>query len=367
MKDAKAILKRLDLWEKVGKWAGFAVCLFFGTVMTFGMHYWEKTIPREEAIPVEAVYQSCRATYSRSSIKEILVRFSDLDQQAIDSACATEELYDSIKDFVPGTKVSLLLHPNSATILDMRVGDQVFLDFDLVVEALRKEVIGFTVLGILLYLGAVGFLLSLVPGITKRSHRIFRQKGRETHYAQRIAVRQILRIYFRQLRVMLLAGLVLAILVLITGFLAGSSERYGYWLMIAGAVFSIFLLLSFRPLVYWFRVRKELRQGQPVRCTVYVGAIREDRRDRIRRAGDDFNRYILTDTNGVIYRFAIDPSVQGGVSVPVGRRLELTFLPETGFLLSVVPYLRKKEEKNDKKQFGDLFSLYLTGKYEFEA
>ena len=153
------------------------VCLFIGTVMTFGMHYWEKTIPREEAIPVEAVYQSCRATYSRSSIKEILVRFSDFDQQAIDSACATEELYDTIKDLVPGTKVSLLLHPNSATILDMRVGDQVFLDFDLVVEALRKEVIGFTVLGILLYLGAVAFCFPWFPGLQREAIAFFGQKA----------------------------------------------------------------------------------------------------------------------------------------------------------------------------------------------
>lgn len=38
MKDAKSILKRSELWEKLGKWAGFAVCLFIGTVMTFGMH-----------------------------------------------------------------------------------------------------------------------------------------------------------------------------------------------------------------------------------------------------------------------------------------------------------------------------------------
>lgn len=36
------------------------ICLWMGTVFTFGLGYFHASISREQAIEMEAVYQSCR-------------------------------------------------------------------------------------------------------------------------------------------------------------------------------------------------------------------------------------------------------------------------------------------------------------------
>ena len=160
--NAQKLLRCWERRERITGWIIVLACLLLGTVMTFGMRYWEKDISREETVATEATYQSCKRTYNRGGLKEILVQFSDLEQQAMDSAYASESLYEAINALEPGTKVSLLLHPNSETILEFRVGDTVILDFEHSAEALRREVVGFLVLGILLYLIGLGFAVGLL-------------------------------------------------------------------------------------------------------------------------------------------------------------------------------------------------------------
>ena len=46
--------------------------------------------------------------------------------------------------------------------------------------------------------------------------------------------------------------------------------------------------------------------------------------------------------------------------------MEISYLPDTGLLLSVVPSIHKKEEKREKQQIRALFSIYLTGTYKYE-
>lgn len=177
-KNAQEFLQRYERRNRIFGWVLVLVCILIGTVMIFGIHQWEKDISRTEAVAEEATYQSCRRTYNRSNLKEILVQFSDLEQQAMDSAYASESLFEAINALEPGTKVSLLLHPNSATILEFRVGDTVILDFEHAAEALRSEVVGFTVLGILLYMIGLGFAVGLLlPKNARKRLRTFCSVG----------------------------------------------------------------------------------------------------------------------------------------------------------------------------------------------
>ena len=177
-KNAQEFLRRYERRNRICGWVLVLVCFFLGTVMTFGMHHWEKDISRAESVPAEATYQSCKEKYGRSSLAEILVRFSDLEQQAMDSAYASEALFEAINALKPGTKVFLLLHPNSAIILEFRVGDTVILDFEHAAEALRREVAGFTVLGILLYMIGLGFAVGLLlPKNARKRLRTFCSVG----------------------------------------------------------------------------------------------------------------------------------------------------------------------------------------------
>ena len=152
-KNAKRTRNRFGYIGRIANLALVIVCLFFGTALIIGEHYWKKPISREEAIAAEAAYQSCEKRYGHYMVLQALqVRFSDLEQQYIDRAAATEALCDAVRALEPGTRLSLLLHPNSATILELRVGETVLLDFDRARSALRREVRDAAAVGVVMYL-----------------------------------------------------------------------------------------------------------------------------------------------------------------------------------------------------------------------
>ena len=361
--NAQKLLRRLErknrIWGRglvFGGWVLVFVCLWIGTTMTFGMHYWEKDVSREEAVATEATYQSCRKSYRRSTLI-ILVRFSDLEQQDIDGSCASESLYQQINALAPGTRVSLLLHPNSATILEFRVGDTILLDFDSTVKALRREVTGFTVLGVFVYLCAFGIGAGLLaPSGVGRKLRVIRNVGLSKGKNKSKALRRILRLYFKPLRQLLLAGVGFAVVVPLAMLLGGSRGWNVIWPPVL--ILLVFCLTSLRVLIYRIRVWWELRTAKPKTRTIRVRSIESDPSMRLLRYEDE-GKAILTDDAGNRYRF-VCAGVGGEGGLVVGQKLQITFLPDTGFLLSVVPCLKKGEERRMKKALRAVFVLYLN-------
>lgn len=129
-----------------------------GTVFTFGMQYWNETVAREECIYVETCFLDSRESYNnRNHLKEIYVECSNGEQYSIDSVCATGYLQNAIKEMEENTEIQLLIHPNSDTIVEFKVGENVLLDFDYASEKLSGEATGFFWLGIVLYaFGLIG-------------------------------------------------------------------------------------------------------------------------------------------------------------------------------------------------------------------
>ncbi len=366
---AQKLLRRLErkdrIWRRglvFGGWVLLFVCLWIGTVMTFGTHYWKKDISREEAVATEATYQSCRKRYSSTPV-EILIRFSDLEQQDINGSCASDALYQQIKSLEPGTRVSLLLHPNSATILEFRVGDTVLLDFDSTIKALRRDVTGFTVLGVFVYLCAFGIGAGLLaPSGVGRKLQVIRNVGLSKGKSNSKALQQILRLYFKPLRQLLLIGVGFAVVVPLVMLLGGSRGWNVIWPPVLTLL--VFCLTSLRVLIYRSRVWWELRTAKPQTCTIRVCSIESDRNMQLLRYGDE-GKAVLTDDAGNAYRF-VCAGVGGERALAVGQKLQISFLPQTGFLLSVVPYLRKGEEKQMKKSLRIFFALYFDGRYKYE-
>ena len=360
--NAQKLLRRWERRDRIwGLVLAFA-CLWIGTAMTFGTHYWKKDVSREEAVAAEATYQSCRKSYSATPV-EFLVRFSNLEQQAVDGSCASEALYQQINALEPGTRVSLLLHPNSATILEFRVGDTVLLDFDSTVKALRREVTGFTVLGVFVYLCAFGIAAAmLAPRGVGRKLRVIRNAGLSKGKNESKALRRISRLYFKPLRQLLLAGVGFAVVAPLAMLLGGSRGWNVIWPPVL--ILLTFCLMSLRVLIYRIRVWWELRTAKPQTRTICVRSIEGDRNMQLLRYEDE-GKAILTDDAGNRYRF-VCAGVGGEGGLVVGQKLQITFLPDTGFLLTVVPYLRKGEEKQMKKALRGVFDLYLNGRYEYE-
>ena len=113
LEKAKQDLEREKRNIRIAGWILVFVVFWIGTMMILAESYWDKPVSREKTFAVHATYQSCRmGSGGRSGVPgEVLVRFSDLKQQSIKSS-PVEELYNAVNTLEPGTKVSLLLHPN---------------------------------------------------------------------------------------------------------------------------------------------------------------------------------------------------------------------------------------------------------------
>ena len=140
-----------------------AVGLLLGSIFIFGMHYWSAPLEREEAIEVEATIDSYleRKTI-RGNSKGIRISFSDYEQQFIDTSCVTDDLRNDLKQLTKGEKLILLIHPNSATIWEIRTAEKTILSFAYTQNNLRKNNIGFGILGTFMYFGAAIGLGSLL-------------------------------------------------------------------------------------------------------------------------------------------------------------------------------------------------------------
>ena len=126
--------------------------LIMGTVFTIGMQYWGSPIEREDAINVSATYESYRIHYGRhSSISEIKIILDEQDSLCIDGACVSEEVLNGIEALPKGTKVDVLVHPNSDTIWELKHGDKTILSFEESQKDIKGENIGFGIFGMLMY------------------------------------------------------------------------------------------------------------------------------------------------------------------------------------------------------------------------
>ncbi|MBO5702048.1 MAG: hypothetical protein J6S71_06385 [Clostridia bacterium] len=132
------------------------VGLILGTVFTFGLQYWKAPIEREEAISVEAEYSYHKKTsFRRPDSHAVSIHCSDGEIYDIDAHCVTNDIFDFTDSLAKGTKLNMLIHPNSNTILSLDVYGENILDFDEVQEKLDYANTAFLCLGIFMYLLAV--------------------------------------------------------------------------------------------------------------------------------------------------------------------------------------------------------------------
>ena len=147
---------------KVEAWFLLIAGLIMGTVFTFGVQYWNAPVTKEESIHTTAIYESYATQRERGRVKEIIVRFKDHEQLYIDGVCINDMLLNSIDSFVPGIELSMIVHPNSNTIMELHADNQVLLDFQDTVEKLTAEATGFMGLGLFCYVLSVCGLISLL-------------------------------------------------------------------------------------------------------------------------------------------------------------------------------------------------------------
>ena len=108
-----------------------------GTVFTFGQQYWKAPIEREEAITVESGYSYHTQRLVRPDSHAVNIYCTDGEIYSIDAHCVTYDILDYLDTLQKGTKLDMLIHPNSDTILSLDVNGENILDFDEVIDDTR--------------------------------------------------------------------------------------------------------------------------------------------------------------------------------------------------------------------------------------
>ena len=157
-KNKKMTLEQAILFLIVG--------LILGTVFTFGQQYWKAPIERNDAVSVQAEYSYHTQRFIRPDSHAVSIHCSDGEIYDIDAHCVTYDILDYLDTLQKGTRLDMLIHPNSDTILSLDVNGENILDFDEVIDDLNSANIGFLCLGIFMYLlafcGAVRLIVIAV-------------------------------------------------------------------------------------------------------------------------------------------------------------------------------------------------------------
>lgn len=155
-------MKNKKSMTKGEAWFLMIAGMIMGTVFTFGMQYWNAPVTQEEAIHTTAIYESYATQREQGRVKEIIVRFEDHEQLYIDGVCINDKLLNSIDNLAPGLELSMIVHPNSNTIMELYADNQVLLEFQKTSEKLAGEATGFMGLGLFCYVLSACGLINLV-------------------------------------------------------------------------------------------------------------------------------------------------------------------------------------------------------------
>ena len=154
--------KRSAKIPKIAAWFLVVAGILLGTVFSFGMHYWESSVSKEDALFVEATFSSYEGIYKRGDLKEIKMIFQDRKQLFIDGTCCSQSVQDKLESLKPGSVLQMYVHPHSSTLLEIKSDNNSILLFEESIEKLSSEVSVFLFLGIFMYACAVYGIIKLL-------------------------------------------------------------------------------------------------------------------------------------------------------------------------------------------------------------
>lgn len=145
--------------------------ILLGSVFTFGMQYWNKKVSRESCMVIETqflMYDEIRHRKRSVNINEIAIECADGNRYFIDGVSINEKLRNNLSVLSENESITLLIHPNSNTIVEFSSDQGPILDFDETVNKLYNEACGFIFLGIFMYFCAFVGLYYVIFHIVRR-------------------------------------------------------------------------------------------------------------------------------------------------------------------------------------------------------
>ena len=149
--------------------------ILLGSVFTFGMQYWNAKTTREACTMVRTQFLSYDEIWHAKptiSIVEIAVDCADGNRYFIDGISINDELREKLSLLSENESITLLIHPNSNTIVDFSSSHGSLLVFDETINDLDCEATGFLFLGFFMYFCAlVGLYYVVFHIVRKRMHK----------------------------------------------------------------------------------------------------------------------------------------------------------------------------------------------------
>ena len=155
-------------------------CVFFlvvgiilGNVFVILTWHEGKMIDKSEATSVAGVYDSYTMHHSpKGSLNEIEIRFIDREKLYMDSAYWNTTVQDALDDLDSGDTVSMLIHPISEYIWEMKTEENTILSFEDAKSGVLAENLGFSIiLGTFGYFCAIMGTVSLILQLSERRRK----------------------------------------------------------------------------------------------------------------------------------------------------------------------------------------------------
>lgn len=155
-------------------------CVFFivvgivlGNVFVILTWHEGKMIDKSEAISVAGVYDSYTVHHSaKGSLNEIEIRFNDRERLYMDSAYWNTTIEEALDDLDSGDTVSMLIHPISEYVWEMKTEENTILSFEDAKIGVLAENLGFSIiLGTFGYFCAIMGTVSLILQLLERRRK----------------------------------------------------------------------------------------------------------------------------------------------------------------------------------------------------
>ena len=145
--------------------------ILLGSVFTFGMQYWNAKTTREACTVVETQFISYDEIW-RAKTTKIAVDCADGNRYFIDGVSINDELREKLSLLSENESITLLIHPNSNTIVEFSSFRGSLLVFDETINDLDGEATGFLFLGFFMYFCAlVGLYYAVFHIVRKKTHK----------------------------------------------------------------------------------------------------------------------------------------------------------------------------------------------------
>ena len=148
-----------------------AMGILIGSIFTFGMQYWNKSIPREDCTVIETQFISYDEIWHykpTARIIEIAIDCANGNRYFIDGVSINKELQNKLSSLSKNENITLLIHPNSSTIVEFSNADNILLSFDETITKLGGEASGFFFVGLFMYFCALVGAYYVVYHIVRR-------------------------------------------------------------------------------------------------------------------------------------------------------------------------------------------------------